>query len=41
MLRYPNAAIPPGLGMDRDVTGVVERAARVGVFSDGDEIEDR
>ena len=39
MLRHPDAAIAPGLGMDRDIAGVVERAARIGVFGDADEIE--
>jgi hypothetical protein len=41
MLRHPNAAIAPSLGMDRNITGVVERAARIGAFGDADEIEDR
>ena len=40
MLRHPDAAIAPGLGMNRDIAGVVERAARIGVFGDADEIED-
>jgi len=39
MLRYPNAAIAPSLGMNRNIAGVVECAARVGVFGDADEIE--
>ena len=40
MLCHPNAAIAPGLGMDREITGVVERATRIGGFGDADEIED-
>jgi hypothetical protein len=27
--------------MDRNIAGVVERTARIGVFRDADEIEDR
>jgi hypothetical protein len=27
--------------MDRNIAGIVERAARIGVFGDADEIEDR
>ena len=38
---HPNPAIAPGLGVDRDIPGVVERAPRIGVFGDADEIEDR
>ena len=41
MLRHPDAAIAPGLGMDRNIAGVVERAARIGFFGDADEIENR
>jgi hypothetical protein len=41
MLCHPNAAIAPGLGMDREIPGVVERATRIGGFGDADEIEDR
>ena len=41
MLRHPNAAIAPSLGMDRNIPSVVERAARIGLFGDADEIEDR
>ena len=42
MLRHPDAAIAPGLGMNRNIAGVVvERAASIGFFGDADEIEDR
>ena len=40
MLRYPDPTITPGFRMDRDITGVVECAARVGILRDADEIED-
>jgi hypothetical protein len=39
MLRDPDAAITPFFSMRRKIAGVVERAARVCVFSDADEIE--
>jgi hypothetical protein len=41
VLRHPDAAIAPSLGMNRNIAGVVERAARIGVFGDADEIENR
>ena len=41
MLRHPNAAIAPSLGMDRNITGIVECGARVDIFGNADEIEDR
>ena len=40
MLRHPDAAIAPVLGMDREIAGIVERAARIGIFGDADKIED-
>jgi len=40
MLRHPDAAITPFLGMGREITGIVERAARIGIFGDADKIED-
>ena len=40
MLGHPDAAITPFLGMGREIAGIVERAARIGVFGDADEIED-
>jgi hypothetical protein len=41
MLRHPDAAIAPSLGMNRNIAGVVERAACIGFFGDADEIENR
>jgi transposase len=41
MLRHPGAAIAPSLGKGREITGIVERAARIGVLNNSDEIEDR
>ena len=41
MLGHPDAAIAPVLGMGGEIAGVVERAARIGLFGDADEIEDR
>ena len=38
MLRHPDAAIAPSLGMNRNIAGVVERAACIGFFGDADEI---
>ena len=40
MLRHPNAAVAPGLGVNCDITRVVERAPRVGILGDADQIED-
>jgi hypothetical protein len=40
MLRDPDSAITPFLGTDREITGIVESAARIGIFGDTDEIED-
>ena len=41
LVRHPDAAIARGLGMNRNIAGVVERAASIGFFGDADEIEDR
>ena len=41
MLRHPDAAIATSFGMNRNIAGVVERAARIGFFGDANEIEDR
>ena len=40
MLRHPDAAIAPGFGMNRNIAGVVQGAARIGVFGNADKIED-
>jgi hypothetical protein len=40
MLRHPDAAIAPVLGVDCEIPGIVERAARIGIFSDANEFED-
>ena len=40
MLGHPDAPIAPALGMSRKIAGIVECAARIGVFGDADEIED-
>ena len=40
VLRYPDSAIAPRFGMDRDISGIVECTARVGVLRYPDEIED-
>jgi hypothetical protein len=40
MLRHPDAAIAPVLGVDCEIPGIVERAARIGIFSDADELEE-
>src|SRR5258708_30653178 len=40
MLRHPDAAIAPSLGMSREIARIVERAARIGIVGDADEIED-
>ncbi len=40
MLRHPDAAIAPSLGMSREIARIVERAARIGIFGDADKIED-
>jgi hypothetical protein len=41
MLCHPDAAIAPSLGMGRKISGIVECAARIGLFGDTDEIQDR
>ena len=41
MLRHPDAAIAPSLGMGGKVASVVERAARVRPLGDADKLEDR
>jgi hypothetical protein len=40
MLRHPDAAIAPVLGVDCEIPGIVERAARIGIFGDADKLED-
>jgi hypothetical protein len=40
VLRHPDAAITPGFSMNSNIAGVVEGAARIGVFGNADEIED-
>ena len=40
VLGHPEAAIAPALGVGGEIAGVVERAARIGLFGDADEIED-
>ena len=38
MLCHPDAAIAPGFGVDRNVAGIIERAALFVFFGDADEI---
>src|SRR3546814_10569620 len=40
MLGHPDAPVAPLLGVHRHVPGVVERAARVGLLGDTNEVED-
>ena len=40
MLRHPDAAIAPSLGVGGEIAGVVERAAGVGLLGDADKFED-
>ncbi len=41
MLGEPVAAIPPFLGMPREIEGVTERRGSIAAFRHGSEIEDR
>jgi hypothetical protein len=40
MLRHPDAAIAPSLGVGGEIAGVDERGASVGALGDADELED-
>ena len=39
MLRHPDAAVAPFLGVSREIASIVERAARIGVLRDAHKFE--